>query len=395
LQRFFIIRGLHTEGRKRLAGALALEHSPEDAAIRTRVLAAAAILAFEQSDLPEASALLEEALANDRRANNSGGVAETLNHMGWVAYCAGDLERAQQLTEEALSIHEEREDQRGIGLSLTNLGGVVMQRGDLARARTLYERALAMRRASKDARSIAYGALNLATVSLRMGDNGRALELARDAERSLRALGDHQLLSYACYVLGEEVLESGDAEPAVEWLEESVSLGRGIMHGGNFGLALSLFGEALAHTRQFTRAEEMVREAVELNERGGTYVWLVVCLRSLGDVLRLAGDATGARSAYRRSLEIASPRGIRLIAAESLGGLAALESDAGRHENALRLATASRTIRDAIGAVAPRRDADLGTIEAQASARLSAASVATAIDAGRTSSLDQINDLIR
>jgi predicted ATPase/class 3 adenylate cyclase len=394
LHRFFIIRGLHTEGRKRLNAVLALAHDNVDDSVRTRVLAAAAILAFEQSDLADASTLLQQALDNDRRAGNTRGVAETLNHMGWVAFCAGDLERAQTLTEEALALHEERGDKRGIGLSLTNLGGVVGQRGDLPKARQLYERALDLRRESKEARSIAYGALNLSTLLLRVGETERALELTHEAERTLRALGDHQLLSYACFVLGDEMLERGNAEGAVECLEESVALGRGIMHGGSFGLALSLFGEALAHIGQFERARQLAGEAVALNEQGGTYVWLVVTLRALGDVLRLAGDTSEARSAYLRALEIAAPREMRLIAAESLGGLAVLESEAGRHEPALRLAAASIAILEASGGVARRRDAELEAVVTRAKDHLDARIVSRAQKTGKAIRLDHVNKLL-
>jgi tetratricopeptide (TPR) repeat protein len=258
----------------------------------------------------------------------------------------------------------------------------------------LYERALELRRESNEDRSIAYGALNLSTLLLRMGETERALELTHEAERTLRALGDHQLLSYACFVLGDEMLERGNAEGAVEWLEESVALGRGIMHGGSFGLALSLCGEALAHIGQFERARQLVGEAVERNEQGGTYVWLVVTLRALGDVLRLAGDTSEARSAYLRALEIAAPREMRLIAAESLGGLAVLESEAGRHEHALRLASASTTIREAAGAMARRRDAELEAVLTRAMDHLDARIVSRAQEAGRTARLDHVNELL-
>jgi len=366
LCRFWIIRGFHTEGRQRLRAALALQHSPAEEPVRARVLSGAAILAYEQADLKEANAHLQEALQHYRDVGDTRGIAETLNHLGWVALYAGDIDRGQALSDEALALHEQRADMRGVALSLTNLGAVALQRGELGRARSLYERALELRRAQNDARSIAYGALNLSWTLSRLGQLDRAVALTKDAERTLRVLGDRQILAYACFVLAEAALERGNAADAIPLLEEAVALGREIMQGSSLGLALGVLAEALALTGDSARAIECAREATDLHESGGTFTWLVLSLRCQGDVLRLAGKAAEARESYLRALRLAAPRQMLFYASECLAGLTALASEAGMHESALRLSAASRALRAHTGAPSSRRGPDLEGIEAAA-----------------------------
>jgi predicted ATPase len=394
LCRFWIIRGFHTEGRQRLRAALALPHDPSHEAVRTRVVSGAAILAYEQADLEEASARLEEAIAHYRAAGDERGVAETLNHIGWVMFFAGELDRASALTEEALALHERRGDTRGVALSLTNLGGVALQVGDLGRALALYERALALRRELNDPRGVAYGAVNLSWVLVRLGQLDRARALSGEAERTLRALGDHQILAFALFVLGEEALERGRAEEAVPALEEAVALGREVMQGSSLGLALAVLAQALALTGHADRAVECANEATRLHDSRATHAWLVVSLRCQGDVLRIAGRADEARESYLRSLRLAAPRGMRLHAAECLAGLAELDSRSGRHESALRLVSAARALRALSGAHEGRRGPDLRSVEAAAEAALDADRAASAAAEGAAVELDGLERIV-
>jgi predicted ATPase len=370
LGRFWIMRGFHTEGRQRLRAALALPAGAADEPVRARVLSGAAILAYEQGALEEAEGDLGEALELFRARDDARGVAETLNHLGWVAFFAGDLERARALSEEARATHEARGDERGVALSLTNLGGIALQRGELTRALELYERALELRRAQNDARSVAYGSINAGWTLVRMGELERARALAAEAEHTLRTLDDKQILAFACFVLGEVELERGRATEAVPHLEESVALGREVMQGSSLGLALGVLAEALARAGRTARATELAREAVTLQRRTTTGLWLVLALRCQGDVLRLAGDGTGARASYQEGLQRAASSGMRLYAAECLGGLAALASDDGRHARAARLAAAARALRALVGAPWSPRWPDPDRIDALARAAL-------------------------
>jgi len=394
LGRFWIIRGFHTEGRRRLRAALGLPHTAADAPVRTRVLSVAAVLAYEQADLAEAIAYLTEALGHYRETADERRIAETLNHLGWVAFFHADVERAEALTEEALALHERRSDTRGVALSLTNMGAIAMQRGELHRARDLYQRALDLRREQKDARSIAYGACNLGWTLARMGELDGAVALAREAEDVLRALGDRQVLAYACFVLGEVALERGSVADALPVLEEAVALGRDVMQGASLGLAMGVLAEALALNGDAGRAAELAQEAVAHHGRGSTHMWLATSLRCQGEVLRINGRPDAARQSYLQALHISGPRRLRLWAAECIAGMAALAAAAERHDVALRLATASRALRSETGAPVSPRGPDLERIEATAKSLLGDEAAARAMRDGRAVDLLRLESVL-
>jgi tetratricopeptide (TPR) repeat protein len=392
--RFWIIRGFHTEGRRRLRAALALPYDKADEAMRARVLSGIAILAYEQASLEEANAYLRDVLDYYRRAGDERGLGETLNHLGWAVFFSGDVDRAEALTQEAIALHEKNGDVRGLGLSLTNLGAVAGHRGQLERARGLYERALELRRTQNDPRSISYGALNLATTLVRLGRLDHAEKLTKDAEQTLRALGDKQILAYALYVRGMIALERSVVQAAVAPLEESVALGREVMQGASLALALGLLAESLAFAGDLERAMECADEAVALHEQGGTHVWLIDSLRCRGSVLRIAGQPDGARETFGRALRIAVAHDLQLYAADCLANLAAIASENGRHVEGMRLVGAARASRSHAGAPASHRNPDLDAIEALARSSIGADAVARAQDEGASTSLPQFERLI-
>jgi tetratricopeptide (TPR) repeat protein len=166
------------------------------------------------------------------------------------------------------------------------------------------------------------------------------------------------------------------------------------MQGSSLGLALGVLAEALAATGDYARAIAYVHEATALHEGGGTFVWLVLTLRCQGDVLRLAGKAKQASESYLRALEIGAPRQMRFYAAECLAGLAALLSEAGRHELALRLVGASRALRESTGAPTSKRGPDLGRVAAAATEQIGAEAAARAQDEGAAIDLPQLDEIL-
>jgi hypothetical protein len=133
---------------------------------------------------------------------------------------------------------------------------------------------------------------------------------------------------------------------------------------------------------------------VQALERGGTFVWLVMSMRSMGDVLRLAGETAEARECYLRALDLAAPHGMRVQATDALSGLAALESADERHEAALRLVSAAYTIRAGTGDVAPRRTVELEAVESRARRNLDEDAAIRATEIGRQVSLDRLDRIL-
>lgn len=142
LWRFWIVRGMLSEGRRWLAELLALPDATARTAVRARAVAAAGDLAYHQGDAPAAEALHLEGLAIWRELADRRGVAACLDTLGALAYRRGECERAVALLEESLLVKREREDRWGIASTLHHLGEVALVQGHHATARARYEDSL-------------------------------------------------------------------------------------------------------------------------------------------------------------------------------------------------------------------------------------------------------------
>ena len=113
LAEFWRTRGHHTEGRLRLASALAL--APDaPAPYRRKALGGAGLLASYQGDYALGEAYLREALAASRQDGDEEAEAIILNWLGTNAYGRGDLDAAEGYVSESLVLRRRIGDPAGI-----------------------------------------------------------------------------------------------------------------------------------------------------------------------------------------------------------------------------------------------------------------------------------------
>jgi predicted ATPase/class 3 adenylate cyclase len=231
LWRFWRVRGHLTEGRERLAQALARPGGT--AAGRAKALNGAGILACVQSDFRTARSLLEEALAIFRQIGDRRGIAGTLIHLGNVALAHPDRQAAaRSLYEESLAIHRELGDRPGTACCLANLGEVARNQGDDAAARTLFEEGLVTFRELGDERSIALLLSNLGNISQEHGDYGAARSLYEESLAISRELGDRWGIAASLGNLGSAAYDQGDYAAARSLHEQKLAISRDLGDSG-------------------------------------------------------------------------------------------------------------------------------------------------------------------
>jgi tetratricopeptide (TPR) repeat protein len=98
------------------------------------------------------------------------------------------------------------------------------------------------------------------------------------------------------------------------------------------------FGYAYWLLRDLDRAAEVWQDGADMLEAQGEVGWLSTLLPMLGEVLLLQGDIGGARRCAERARDISPPADIESNA-RWRALLARVESLAGRHDDAVRLAT--------------------------------------------------------
>ena len=222
---FWWVRGYHSEGRRWLEEALAIDGrvSPE---VRAMALAGVGELASLQGDLGRAQEACEaglKLLANEAREASEAKLL-LLAFLGWVAWETEEHGQAKELFEEGLAQSREMRDTWWLASSLSNLALVSHSRGDYERATELYEESMDLFREQGDKRRLAHCLNNLAMVVYSQGDLGRAAQLTEEAVALLRELGARGDVALGLCNLGWMALLQDDLSRATDLYRESLSL---------------------------------------------------------------------------------------------------------------------------------------------------------------------------
>jgi tetratricopeptide (TPR) repeat protein len=254
---------------------------------------------------------LEEALEKDDQASSAAARAKVLEGLGWLTYRQGDTDRAKEIAEEGLKLS----DEAGLGGVVTAnflniLGWMAEVQGHHEWANELLEKSLSLSREVDDKRAIAYSLLQLGSTRGALGDLKRQKELYEEGIVLSRQLGYTAIRARLLLSLGYTLLLEGDYERGAALNEEA---------------------------------------AVLLRERGYKGGSLEFVLDNLGWAALLQGDHERARTSYRESLTLCKELGNRMIASESLEGLACVSAAEGDAERAARLFGGAETLHEATG----------------------------------------------
>jgi predicted ATPase/transcriptional regulator with XRE-family HTH domain len=213
LGRFWAIRGHASEGRRWIAGALAL--APVAAApLRAQALFAAGQLASNQGDYEAARAAYEASLALWREPTADPAAREpigkVLMELGMLAYFQGEYATARRLLEESRALLRIEEHRFTYARVLESLATVLCEQGDFTTAQALYEEGLRLFQGLGVQRGIAVSLSNLGMVAQYQGQYERARQLFETAAARFGDMGDlrKQALTYSN--LGIAALEQGD-----------------------------------------------------------------------------------------------------------------------------------------------------------------------------------------
>ena len=249
--------GYMSEGRERLATALALPGAQASTVLRGRASLWAASIAFMQSDFPATRILAEAGLKISREAGppgrpgvglalyilgdlamevgddaaapglftdaleifrelgDTGRVTDTLVLLGWAAMRAGDYARAEQLLNEPLPLLRERQEGGRLALSLAGLGELCVRQGKLDQANNLLAESLALRREAGDLWGCAGTLGSLGWVALLRRDFSRTRELLGESMRIRQEIGDRGGLAWCLEKLAEAATLEAQALPAL------------------------------------------------------------------------------------------------------------------------------------------------------------------------------------
>jgi predicted ATPase/class 3 adenylate cyclase len=213
LQRFWIARGYHSEGRtwcERLLVADAAHSAPAERAMTLNCLG---LLAYQQGEFAFARARFEDRLAICRALGDRRAIAISLNNLGMVALDEGDYASAVAFHEESLGIARELGNSNGVARSLGNLGMIAHRRHDLEEARRLFEQSLLLMRELGDREGTALILHGLGDVAREAGDYSTARHRFGEGLAILRELGHRMRIAYSLQGLADALHRDG-GEPS-------------------------------------------------------------------------------------------------------------------------------------------------------------------------------------
>ncbi len=312
---FWYIRGHYTEGRQRLALALARSAGLRTPA-RVKALYAAAYLAWRQ----------------------------------------GDAQQAELPSRESLALAEELGDDEGLAFSLLVQGILTRSQHRYEDAAALHERSLAVFRKLGHEVGIAWSLRLLGIVETYRGNYQRAGQLFEESRGLFETLGDVAGIASSLYDLGRIAAFEGDDARAVRLLQES--LNRFQQQADEMGMAgaYESLGSIAARHLNYTDARSYLQSGLALYAKLGDR-WGAAAVRAiLGRLSVQEGDYAGARQdlldSLRQRIELGDKRGI----AECFEGLAELAAAVGQPERAVRLFGAAERLRENIRAPLPPAD---------------------------------------
>lgn len=228
---FWWIRGRFAEGRQYMEELLE-KGKDLSAAPRARAAFVAGTIAFGQSDLGPATALLRESLALFRELKDSQGTAYALGSIGIAAARRGQYQLALSCFEEARVLFPEAREKWGAALMLTFSATVRLGQGDPVRAGPLAERALTLLREVGDAKATSFTLYTLAVAAQAQGEHERARPLLEEALKLSREIGDDTNVAHCLEGLASAAASEnrttlavrlwGAAEALLEKIEPSV-----------------------------------------------------------------------------------------------------------------------------------------------------------------------------
>lgn len=397
-------RGGHwSEGRRWLAGALALPAAAGPSAARARALQDGGTMAAWQGHHSAGRASLEAAVALWRALGDRQGLAWTLSDLAWPLLNLGEPAAAQSAAAESAALCRELDDRPGHALALRWLGNALDARADASaadrrQAEALWEQSLRLFQEAGDDEGASMPLNMLAGRARMRGDYAAAQSMLEQAVALRRKTTGGAHVAHVLAPLGELAEIDGDAALAEQYTSEALERFRAAGHLQGTARALVRLGDLAARRGGPSRAAALYPQGLTLARQGGDADLIARALAGQADLARQAGDLARARALHGEGVDVLlHPANRRPDALGNAGararcliGLAWVEVAQGRPTRAARLLGAVPGFMSAIGrSLEPPDTADHAAAVAAARAAADESALAAAIAEGQAMSPEQ------
>lgn len=254
----------------------------------------------------------ERALEIRRDLDDEEGLAATLHNIGVLHADAGAYDLAIQALAESRRLRQDLGDKASLASSDLRIGIVHEQRGEYARAAACYESCIAMSESLPGgADDLAAALCNMAGLLIGQGNPSRAMPMLERARSLLEANVETPGLSYVEYNLGLARIALGDVDGGLAALSTAQRIQQRC--GDIRHLSATLSAQAVIEVRrgQFASAVDLLRQAVEIQERLGEHDARVHTLKLLGHCMARQGQSQPAEQCLEEAERLSLLLGLR------------------------------------------------------------------------------------
>jgi predicted ATPase/serine/threonine protein kinase len=245
LLRYWELRELFVEGRRRLSALLALPGAAASTPLRAKGLFAAGALAAGQRDYRHQMPLFQESLQIYREQGDRQGMGIAMNAIAIALKDQGDVAEARRIFEEISLIWMDLGDNLLHARALSNLASILKEQGDIVAALARYDEALGIFRQLGDDQGVAWTLRHQGDIARDQCDFELGESLYLQSLAVFRNLADEWSAGSLLTDLGGLALSHGEVSRGIDFFRQATDAFQ--QHGGHRrGLARVLEGFALA-----------------------------------------------------------------------------------------------------------------------------------------------------
>jgi predicted ATPase/DNA-binding CsgD family transcriptional regulator len=307
LWRFWFIRGYPREGRAWLTQALAVSH-PWSGALR-EALHGASMLAGNQGNHRQATALAERLLALAREHDDAAGIARGLFSLSFAATYLGDRDHAYALAAEAVAVSRALDEPHWLGVVLNRLGIEAHNKGDYQEALRLYAETRRLWQALGCPWDLMVVTTNLGIAAHAQGNIAQASAYYRKALQLVEDIGGTWMIEELLAMAAAIAAETGDTSRAAGLIGATDALLDAI------GFALAPFVAVIYNAARARVARDLGSAAFAAQQEAGRRLSRAEALAEAVAAVEVTSHTTPSRPPTRETLTARELEVLRLLAA--------------------------------------------------------------------------------
>jgi tetratricopeptide (TPR) repeat protein/DNA-binding winged helix-turn-helix (wHTH) protein/TolB-like protein len=333
-------------GREALATIEELRRLRSPVSSDPRIDLAEAQAAEALGDLKREQMLAAQAAAKAKALGARSITARALLSESWALDNLGEFNPAIQAANEAKQVFASVGDKAGVARALKNVGDVLTDQGDFAKAKATYEEALPICRAIGYKTGEAVVLNNMAFDFKNEGDLEGAQRTYTASIAISREVGDRGREANALNGMAIILWRRGDLEGALKVYQEAF---QSHVEAGDRGRAATVLGNiaiVLQDQGRLAEADKKYAEALQINRELGIQPEVARLLENIGELRFRQGDLSGAEKHFDEAAAVSGRIDFKRIKASAAGGLGDVFAARGdlkrareRYEEALKLRT--------------------------------------------------------